>query len=317
MCAVKHCMTTKGRISGRLENIGYLACLAFILRDTVVAADTSHSSQDEARVTRIIHDVKVLPADAKARPAELDQKVNAGTAVRTGDRSRSELTFVDLTIERLGANTLFSFDRAGRSVQLESGSMLLRVPKSTGGASMTTRAVTVGITGTTVILETTRSGGSKLTVLEGDARVGLRKNARESVHVQAGQMEDVPAGATKLPPPVNVDLNEIMKDNPLITDFGPLPSRDLIYAAMQNRPPAHDQPSVIPSILGNILGGGGVVVGPHSGGLHTTGGRQPVGGRSKLRGQDGPGVNDAKKSGTKNAQQGKRPTPTPTPGPRK
>jgi hypothetical protein len=309
-------MTRKDRISGRLANVGFSACLAFILPETVAAADPSHSSPDEARVTRIIHDVKVLPTDAKARPAELDQKVNAGTGVRTGDGSRSELTFVDLTIERLGANTLFSFDRAGRSVQLESGSMLLRVPKNSGGASMTTRAVTVGITGTTVILETTRSGGNKLTVLEGDARVGLRKNARESVHVQAGQMEDVPAGATKLPPPVNVDLNEIMKNDPLITDFGPLPSRDLIYAAMQNRPPQHDRPGVLPSILGNILGGG-VVVGPHSGGVHTTGGRQPVGGRSKLRGQDGAGANNAKKSETNNAQQGKRPTPTPTPGRRK
>src|SRR5437763_10850324 len=145
----------------------------------------------------------------------MNDTVDAQTGVRTGDRSRSELTFVDLTIERLGSNTLFHFNRAGRVVELDSGSMLLRVPKDSGGAQMQSRAVTVGISGTTVILETTSAGRNKLIVLEGSARLALKRNPRESVSVRGGQMEDVPAGATKLPPPVNINLADVMQHHPL------------------------------------------------------------------------------------------------------
>jgi hypothetical protein len=247
------------------------------------------AAPDEARVTRIVRDVKLLPAGAKAKPATINDEVNADTGVRTGDRSRSELTFVDLTIERLGANTVFHFNNAGRTVELDSGSMLLRVPKNSGGAEMQTRAVTVGVSGTTVILETTSAGHNKLIVLEGSARLGLKHFPHESVNVHGGQMEDVPAGATKLAPPVNIDLNDIMQHHPLITDFPPLPSRDLITQTAQNQPvagqPIGPGPAVIPPIIGGLLGGGGVVIGPGpigggSGGHHPsrqTGGRNTVG----------------------------------------
>jgi len=230
-----------------------------------ISHSISAASSDQAKVTRIVHEVKLLPTGAKAKPASINDEVNADTGVRTGDRSRSELTFVDLTIERLGSNTLFHFNRAGRVVDLESGSMLLRVPKDSGGAQMQTRAVTVGISGTTVILEATSGGRNKLMVLEGGARVSLRKYPRESVNVRAGQMEDVPAGATKLPPPVNIDLNDVMQNHPLITDFGPLPSQNLIYAAANQ--PVTGQPvgggaSVVAPIIGGLLGGGPISIGP-------------------------------------------------------
>jgi FecR-like protein len=252
-------------------------------------------SRDEARVTTVIRDVKLLPSGAKSKPAALDDMVNAGTGVRTGDRSRSELTFVDLTIERLGANTLFNLGKAGRHVELESGSMLLRVPKDSGGAQMTTRAVTVGITGTTVILET--GNRNKLFVLEGGARISLNKYPRESVIVHGGQMEDVPPGATKLPPPVNIDLNDLMKKHPLITDFPPLPSQNLINATANNPPPpvtgqpVGPGPGIIVPIVGNILGSG-VGIGP----ISTGGGGHHSGRQSGKRGVKTPG---SEKTGTK------------------
>ena len=204
-----------------------------LLADYLVAADTP---KKEARVTRIIRDVKVLPSDSPARAANLNEMVRENSGVRTGDESRSELTFVDLTITRLGANTVFSFTRAGRAATLESGSILLRVPKDSGGATIKASAVTVGITGTTVIFEGNRAGRSKLIVLEGGARLQLLKHPKESKRVLAGQMLDVKAGATTLPDPVPVDLRQIMKSHPLIADFPPLPSRDLINAAIQNQP---------------------------------------------------------------------------------
>lgn len=225
----------------------------FITRPLTAATD---SSKKQARVTRIIREVKLMPSKAAAKPASLDDKVTEGTGVRTGDDSRSELTFVDLTITRLGENTIFSFDKAGRSVRLSSGSVLLRVPKNSGGANMTTSAVTAGLTGTTAILESTRAGRNKLTILEGAGRIALNKYPRESANLRGGQMIDVPAGATKLPPVTNADLNQIMKKDPLITNFRPLPSQDLIYATAKQPPqPAASGPDVIP-ILGNLIGAG-------------------------------------------------------------
>jgi len=193
------------------------------------------AASKEGRVTQVVRDVKLLPSEAEARAAAVNDQVREGIAVRTGDQSRSELTFGDLTISRLGANSIFSFNKAGRSVQLDGGSILLRVPKDSGGGTVRATAVTVAVTGTTLILETGRGGRSKLIVLEGGARLSLIKNRSESRDVRAGQMLDVPAGATTLPMPVDIDLDEVMKTHPLITGFRPLPSRDLIAAAARDQ----------------------------------------------------------------------------------
>jgi hypothetical protein len=215
-----------------------ITIVALIAAGRLMAADTT---SEEARVTRIIREVKILPPDSAARPAVIDATVRENTGVRTGNKSRSELTFADLTITRLGANTLFHFSRAGRRADMGSGSMLLRVPKDSGGATINGSAVTVAITGTTVIFKGNRAGWSNLIVLEGGARARLIKYPKHSQYVRAGQMLDVKAGATRLPKPVNIDLRRIMKTDPLITDFPPLPSHKLILAAIrdqQNGPPS-------------------------------------------------------------------------------
>lgn len=214
------------------------AAVAFIVGVTLGA---NPPTKKEARVTQIIREVNLLPAEGSPRPAVQNDEVEENTAVRTGDESRSELTFEDLTITRLGANTVFTFNKAGRSGQLESGAILLRVPKDSGGAEFKTRAVTVGITGTTVIFESTRLGNSKLIVLEGHARLALIKHPKESAKVRVGQMLRVPAGAVKVPQPEDVDLDQIVKTHPLLTDFPPLPSDDLIRTAIKKQqtvPPA-------------------------------------------------------------------------------
>jgi FecR protein len=217
----------------------------------------SDAPKNEARVTRIIQDVKLLSSKSAARPAAVNDKVREGTDVRTGDDSRSELTFVDLTITRLGANTVFSFNNAGRNVELGSGSILLRVPKNSGGARMRTDAVTVAITGTTLILEAARSGRNKLLVLEGGARLFLNKHPRESAYVRAGQMLDVPAGATKLPSPVDIDLDQIMKTSPLITDFPPLPGQGPEGPVAEGPVNVMDGPANIIPPPGFVAGGAG------------------------------------------------------------
>src|SRR4051812_39674532 len=99
---------------------------------SLIAAYGNASELKQARVTQVVSDVKLLPAQAAPRPAILDDSVLDGTAVRTGTQSRSELTFADQTITRLGANTIFSFEKGTRVMNLGEGAMLFQVPKGAG-----------------------------------------------------------------------------------------------------------------------------------------------------------------------------------------
>ena len=181
----------------------------------------AEAPKKEERVTQVIREVNLLPAAAPPRRAVLNENVVESTAVKTGGDSRAELTFIDLTITRLGANTLYSFKHAGRRVELSSGSTLLRVPKGSGGATIYSSAVTTGITGTTLIFESTRAGGARLTVLEGSARLTLLKHRDQAGDVRAGQSLEVPPGTTRIPAPKEIDLDRLMKTSPLIVGFPP------------------------------------------------------------------------------------------------
>ena len=101
----------------------------------------------EAQVTQVIQDVRLLPSNAAPRPASVSDRVHEDTAVRTGVESRTELTFQDMTLTRLGSQTIFSFKGGTRTINLKSGSILLSVPKNSGGGQIKTAAVTASVTG--------------------------------------------------------------------------------------------------------------------------------------------------------------------------
>lgn len=212
-----------------------------------ITSAQSPTPSPEGRVTSVFHDVQLLPENAPARPAIVDDRVDENMGLRTGDRSRSELTFADLTITRLGANTIFSFNKAGRSVHLDSGTILLYARKNSGAVEVVTKAVSVAITGTTVIVESRPRSFDRLIVLEGDGRASLNDYPDESTPVRAGQVLNVNAGARKIPRPGRIDISRILKTHPLIQNFPPLPSLDLILAAMQNQNPNLPPPRLIGS----------------------------------------------------------------------
>jgi mannose-6-phosphate isomerase-like protein (cupin superfamily) len=196
---------------------------------------TTAAQLKQATVTRIIQDVQLLPSEGAAWAATVNDTVQEKTAVRTGADSRSELTFTDQTLARLGANTIFTFNEGTRNLNLEGGVMLLRVPKNAGGARISTAAVSAAITGTTVMLEYHKHSYVKLIVLEGVARLYLRNRLGESVLVHAGQMLIVKPDAKNLPDPVDIDLARLMSTSLLIVDFPPLASQQLIADEVTNQ----------------------------------------------------------------------------------
>jgi ferric-dicitrate binding protein FerR (iron transport regulator) len=193
------------------------------------------AQRKEGRVTQVVRDVKLLAPHIAARPAQLNDNVADGSAVHTGADSRAELTFADLTITRVGANSIFSFDQDGRNVNVESGAILLRVAKGSSGARIRSSALTVGITGTTVMFESRPRNYSKLIVLEGSGQAWLTKHPGKKITVHGGQMLVVKPGATQLPEPVDIDESLVLRTATLITEFPPLPSLDLMRSVAENQ----------------------------------------------------------------------------------
>jgi hypothetical protein len=186
----------------------------------------------EAKVTQVVQDVKVVPAGAAARTVTVNETVRQGNAVQTGSQSRSELTFKDQTITRLGEKTIYNVG-GGRTIELGSGQFLLYVPKKAGGATVKMGAVTAAITGTTVVGNVSPSGVVEFTVLEGSARVRLDR-VGQCLMVMAGQRVVYDPIAMRLEDPVYVDIQQQLT-SPLVTDFRQLPSTPYINVAIENQ----------------------------------------------------------------------------------
>jgi hypothetical protein len=207
--------TAFGCLGGRTR--AALVAAAFVLPFAIDPANGGVLK--EARVTQVIKDVKLLPGQGAPRPASVSDDVRGDTAVRTGTESRAELTFTDLTIARLGANTIFSFNEGTRTIALSSGAILLRVPKDSGGAKIQTAAVTAAITGTTVMVEYHPDSYAKYLVLEGTMRLYLKGQLGESILMHAGQMMILNPNATRLSELVDFDLERLWQTSLLTQGF--------------------------------------------------------------------------------------------------
>jgi hypothetical protein len=205
-----------------------IASLAILLPNQVSADDLK-----EAKVTQVIQDVKVLPSNAAPRPAAVNDNVRPGTAVQTGVQSRSELTFKDKTITRLGEKTIFNVGEGARTIDLGSGQFLLYVPKKAGGAKIKMGPVTAAITGTTILGDYNPSGVTSFIVLEGGACIYL-DSVGQSIYVGPGQQVVYDPIANRLEDPTDVDINQTLT-SPLIKDFRELPSAPLFRTTVQNQ----------------------------------------------------------------------------------
>lgn len=216
----------------------------------------------EARVTQIIKDVKLLPGETAPRPAVVNDAVRGGMAVRTGLDSRTELTFTDLTLTRLGANSIFSFNQGTRELTLGEGALLFQVPKGTGGAKIKTASITAAITGTTGV-QINQGTSYVFLILEGHAVVFQTGHPENSVEVHAGEMLTGKAGEP-LGHPVQFSILKFMNGYVLIVDFpSPLPQEvlNLIASEASKQPNDGSLVNAIAIILSLTQGQTGLTVG--------------------------------------------------------
>ncbi|MEP7015169.1 MAG: FecR domain-containing protein [Verrucomicrobiota bacterium] len=218
------------------RSAGLVAALCVLISFVVVTPSARAAALEDARVSRVIQDVRLLGANAAPRPATINDDVKQGMAVRTGAESRAELTFTDQTITRLGQNTVFSIKGGTREVNLDSGAILLSVPHGGEAAQVRTAAVTASITGGTTLISSNPGYPKKMIVLEGVGHLcrtpvlvpGQKPRTDEDcVEVHAGEMVMLNTDGT-LSKPEKIHTKLVYTTSRLLTDFPALANDYLI-----------------------------------------------------------------------------------------
>ena len=195
-----------------------------------------------ATVTEISGEVSLYQGkDAAAvRPATVKDMINGSDVIRTGKKSRAELEFADLSMCRLGSNTIFSFDPTTRDMTFSSGVAVVHVPPNKGGARIATAAATAAIQGDTLVLKTlkTKDGhrSTQFTALsprggptDGNIHVTLNANPSGSLSLDGGQFAIVPDGARSLSEVVRgeIDVGAFFRSSHLLQHLPPSALREV------------------------------------------------------------------------------------------
>jgi ferric-dicitrate binding protein FerR (iron transport regulator) len=194
----------------------------------VFAACTSRAIDlKQSKVTQVVNDVQIISAsDQKQKAATVNDIFSMPDILRTGTASRAELVAQDETVTRVGANTIFSFDPANRTIDLKQGSLLFHAPHGQGGGTIHTGSATASVLGTTLIVVTTPNGGFKVIDLEGAVSVKLVNGLKQKL--DAGQMAFILPGGNQLSPIIVFRLDELTQGL-LVKGFNqPLSSLPLI-----------------------------------------------------------------------------------------
>jgi hypothetical protein len=192
----------------------------------------------QAVVRQKVNVVTVAPSlSAAARPAATGSVVQNQNVVRTGNESRAELEFTDLTLARMGSNSIFSFDAQARALEFTQGALLFSKPANSGRVEVRSGAITAAITGSTGFIsnqpaaimktakgkitskETTTVLGMIEGHIKGSAAWHPPNGAQRMFHFDLGPGEMLVAQGWRQPVVVQFNLPQFVKTSPLINAF--------------------------------------------------------------------------------------------------
>jgi len=182
----------------------------------------------QSKFTQVVNSVEVISADQSQRAATVNDIFKLPDVLRTGANSRAEMVADDKTITRVGANTIFSYDQASRTIDLQQGSLLFHSLHGKGGGSIHTASATASVLGTTIIVSCTANGGFKVLDMEGSAKVQLPGG--NTITLNPGEMIFIfPGGGAS--PIIIFNLGDQVDGSLLVNGFdNALPSMDKIKA---------------------------------------------------------------------------------------
>jgi hypothetical protein len=242
-------------VDRRLAKVTFQGLATFCVVAIALPICAKGAAPKATRVTAVLHDVLLLPPDATFRRASLNDELRDGTAVRTGRNSRTELSFDNWVVARLGTNALFSF-RNRSDCDLVQGAVLVQAPKGVKSITIHAAGAAAVMSGATAVLQY-HPGVFKLLVLEGTCRLYRPGHLGDSVLVQPGQMVFGNPNAP-LTDPADFDVDRFMKTCRLIVNFRPLPSEKLIATASQQQQREKSRKSLIDTNL--VMFGGGTTL---------------------------------------------------------
>jgi FecR protein len=288
-----------------------LACML-----TACAASMSAADLAQAVVRQKVNVVTLAPSlSAAARPAATGSVVQNQNVVRTGNESRAELEFTDLTLARMGANSVFSFDSQARALEFTQGALLFSKPANSGRVEVRSGAITAAITGSTGFIsnqpaaimktakgkiaskETTTVLGMLEGTIKGDAIWHTPSGTRQTFHFSLGPGDMLVAQADRRPVVAQFDLPRFVKSTPLLNAFSrPILNQPQLFQAIANyemderrgfiRPTnvtLVTQPSQLGSMTNSFFDAS--VNGLRGSSSSSGGGFVPVGGTGIIRGQ--------------------------------
>lgn len=228
----------------------------------VASATAPAAPLTSATVTKVVNDVRIYGGSSDGQAASEGSKLSRSNSVHTGRRSRAELTFPDTTLTRIGANSVFSMSAGSREIELKQGTMLIQVPKDSGGATIRTATVTASITGSTAMFEFNPGFLVKLINVEGNMKLGIEQMVNgktKTVYrvVKPGEIITMHPNGRDIPAPMVINLARLIRTSNLAGTryFGPLPasSRARIDQALAFQKSERRAGNLTPS--GVILGG--------------------------------------------------------------
>jgi hypothetical protein len=180
---------------------------------------------NQAEVTKTINLVSLLPQEIRAEEGDL---IKENMALQTGGNSRAELQFPDLTITRVGSNSLFRFVAGTREIILDSGTMLFSSPEGAGGGKVRAGAITAAVTGSDFMISNV--GRIKVVCLSHKVIVYLTANPKIRAELRPGQMLDIAGVDRKMPRPTTINLGKLLATSKLAEAGGlrPLPSQTIL-----------------------------------------------------------------------------------------
>ncbi|MEJ0089598.1 MAG: FecR family protein [Limisphaerales bacterium] len=201
---------------------------SWIITLLAVAATTHAADFKQSKVTEVVNQVDIISAaDQAQKAATVNDLFKIPDILRTGPASRAELVAPDETVTRVGANTIFSFDPASRTIDLKQGSLLFHSPHGKGGGSIHTGSATASVLGSTLIVCATPNGGFKVICLEDDAQIKLVNGLKQQL--SPGQMTYILPGGKQLAPVIMFRLDDLVGQSLLVKGFvHPLPSMPLL-----------------------------------------------------------------------------------------
>jgi hypothetical protein len=205
----------------------------------------------QAVVRQKVNQVTVAPSvNASARPVSTGAVVENQNVVRTGTESRAELEFTDLTLARMGANSIFSFDAEARALEFTQGALLFSKPPNSGRVEIRTAAITAAITGSTGFIsnqpltigvkpikgkpqETSTVLGMIEGTIKGTAAWQTPGGQQRLFRFSCGPGEALIAQSKRQPIIVQFNLPQFVRSSPLFNAFErPIPNQLLVNQAM-------------------------------------------------------------------------------------